>query len=97
MRSGAPGRLCQYTAPLLTPSSALHPTSTITYSAKPVPKVKPETRWQKFAKAKGIKKQKRSRMIFDEATQEWKPRFGYKRVNDDQNDWVIPVPGNAGA
>ena len=35
-------------------------------------------------------------MVFDEATKEYKPRFGYKRINDAENDWLIPVPGNAG-
>jgi len=61
---------------------------------KPLPKEKPLTRWEKFAKAKGIQKQKRSRMLFDEQAQDWKPRYGYKRANDDQNDWLIEVPEN---
>merc|ERR1712010_268390 len=33
---------------------------------KPVPKPKPLTRWQKFAQEKGITKQKRSKMVWDE-------------------------------
>ena len=28
--------------------------------------------------------------------QEWKPRWGYKRVNDPEDDWVLEVPDNAG-
>ena len=28
--------------------------------------------------------------------QEWKPRWGYKRVNDPKEDWVLEVPENAG-
>lgn len=47
---------------------------------KRVPEPKPETRWEKFAKEKGIKKKKRERMIFDEDTQEYRPRYGYKRA-----------------
>lgn len=35
-------------------------------------------------------------MVFDEKGQEWKPRYGYKRVNDPKNDWVLEVPQNAG-
>jgi len=35
-------------------------------------------------------------MVFDEKAQEWKPRYGYKRVNDPKDDWVLEVPQNAG-
>jgi len=35
-------------------------------------------------------------MVFDEKAQEWKPRYGYKRVNDPKEDWVLEVPQNAG-
>ena len=45
---------------------------------KPIPKEKPLTKWQKFALEKGIKKKKRSRMIYDEVTQDYVPRWGYK-------------------
>lgn len=63
---------------------------------KPLPKQKPMTRWEKFAKEKGIKpKEKRSRMLFDEQTNEWKPRWGYNRANDDTKDWLIEVPSSA--
>lgn len=27
---------------------------------------------------------------------EWKPRYGYKRANDDTKDWLLEVPANAG-
>ena len=62
-----------------------------------VPKPKPLTRWEKFAKLKGIQNRKQSRKVFDEATGEWVPRWGYKGANDDgANDWLIPVRQNAG-
>lgn len=48
---------------------------------KRVPEPKPLTRWEKFAKEKNIKNKKRERMVFDEATGEYRPRFGYKRVD----------------
>lgn len=35
-------------------------------------------------------------MVFDEKAQEWKPRYGYKRVNDPKEDWVLEVPQNSG-
>ena len=49
--------------------------------ATKVPEPKPETKWEKFAKEKGIKKKKRERMVFDENNQEFRPRFGYKGAN----------------
>jgi len=62
---------------------------------KPAPKKKPMTKWQEYAKSKGILNKKKSRMVFDEASQEYKPRWGYKRANDNTKDWLIPVPDNA--
>lgn len=64
---------------------------------KPVPKPKPLTKWEKFAKQKGIQKRKRDRMVLDEATGEYKPRWGYGRVEKDGlNDWAIEVKDNDG-
>jgi regulator of ribosome biosynthesis len=40
------------------------------------------TKWEKFAKEKGIKKRKRSKLVYDEQTDEWKRRHGYDRVKD---------------
>ncbi|KAG0305504.1 Rhodanese- sulfurtransferase [Dissophora globulifera] len=63
---------------------------------KPLPKPKPETRWEKFAKAKGIVNRKKERMVFDDATGDYKPRWGYKAINDDgTKDWIIEVPSSA--
>ncbi|CAM9795381.1 unnamed protein product, partial [Hapterophycus canaliculatus] len=50
--------------------------------AKPVPAPKAETRWDRFAKEKGIMGSKRSRMMWDDEMKEWKPRHGYKRANE---------------
>ncbi|KAF9157257.1 Rhodanese- sulfurtransferase [Actinomortierella ambigua] len=63
---------------------------------KPLPKPKPETRWEKFAKAKGIVKRKKERMVFDEESGDYKPRWGYGGANDDgTKDWLIEVPSSA--
>eukprot|EP00056_Hartaetosiga_gracilis_P002437 m.53600 g.53600 ORF g.53600 m.53600 type:complete len:278 (-) comp11046_c0_seq2:925-1758(-) len=62
---------------------------------KPVPKEKHKTRWEKFAELKGIQNKKKGRMVFDEATGEWIPRFGYKSANDPSNVPWIEVPANA--
>ncbi|KAJ3099065.1 Rhodanese- sulfurtransferase [Phlyctochytrium planicorne] len=61
---------------------------------KPVPEEKPQTRWEKFAATKGIQKRKKSRMEFNDATQEYKPKFGYKSKGD-LDDWLIEVPDRA--
>ncbi|KAG0267140.1 Rhodanese- sulfurtransferase [Mortierella polycephala] len=63
---------------------------------KPLPKPKPETRWEKFAKAKGIGKRKKDRMVYGDASGEYKPRWGYKAINDDgTKDWIIEVPAGS--
>ena len=61
---------------------------------RPVPTKKAETRWEKFAREKGIKKRKRDRMVWDERTGKLMPRWGYGRANDDTHDWAIPVGPN---
>ncbi|XP_052266149.1 ribosome biogenesis regulatory protein homolog [Dreissena polymorpha] len=59
---------------------------------KPVPKAKPLTKWEKYAKTKGIQKKKKHRMIWDEQSKSYKPRYGYKRANDDTKQWMHVVP-----
>lgn len=58
---------------------------------KPLPKPKVETKWEKFAKEKGIDKRKKSRMQFDEEKEEWAPSWGYKRAGDDMKDWAVEM------
>ncbi|KAJ9552367.1 hypothetical protein OSB04_016412 [Centaurea solstitialis] len=55
---------------------------------KPLPKPAPPTKWEIFAKKKGIQNRKKDKLVFDEQTSSWKRRYGYDRVNDD-ND--IPI------
>jgi len=43
---------------------------------KKIPEQKALTKWERFAKEKGIQKTKRSRMVFDEITKTWVPRWG---------------------
>lgn len=56
----------------------------------PLPPEKVETRWEKFAREKGIKNRKKERMVFDEVTQTWKPRYGYGRAIGTGNN-VAPI------
>jgi hypothetical protein len=45
---------------------------------KPLPQQKGETKWEEFAREKGIKKRKRERMVYHEEDGKWKPNWGYK-------------------
>lgn len=73
--------------------------TTILPRARPVPKPKPPTKWEQFAKSKGIqskKSKKRDKLVYDDTSRKWVPRYGYNRAkNDDQKDWLIEVPDNA--
>lgn len=59
---------------------------------KKIPPPKKMTRWEKFAKEKGIVKKKRTRMIYDEASKEWAPRWGYKsaKFNAEKANVIMP-------
>jgi regulator of ribosome biosynthesis len=60
---------------------------------KPVPKPKPPTKWEKYAKEKGIeKKKKKDRVVWDDVVQQWVPQFGYKKNKvEAQKNWCIPI------
>ena len=66
---------------------------------KPLLKAKEATKWEKFAKGKGIvQKPKKDRLVYDEEKQEWVPRWGYKGKNKDSEDqWLVEVPQNEDA
>ncbi|WCJ40904.1 hypothetical protein M5689_021803 [Euphorbia peplus] len=56
---------------------------------KHLPKPKPPTKWEEFAKKKGIKNRKKDKVVWDEQTGTWKRRYGYDRVNDDADVPII--------
>lgn len=61
---------------------------------KPLPAEKKETKWEKFAKKKGIKDSKRGdgKLVYDEAKGEWVPKWGYKgRNKDGEGEWIVEV------
>ncbi|XP_074056714.1 ribosome biogenesis regulatory protein homolog [Macrotis lagotis] len=62
---------------------------------KPLPGPRPLTRWQRFARLKGIRPRKKSSLVWDEATGQWRRRWGYRRARDDTKDWLIEVPATA--
>lgn len=72
---------------------------------KPLPTPKPPTKWELFARKKGIgkyskipsvalaDKERRKKLVYDEEKREWVPRWGYKGNNKgDQADWLVEVP-----
>jgi len=68
------------------PVASLHSPSTAIPREKPPPKEKPPTRWEKYAKDKGIKKRKRDRLMWDATAKEYRPRWGSNRAyNPDDN------------
>ncbi|XP_076869501.1 ribosome biogenesis regulatory protein homolog [Brachyhypopomus gauderio] len=62
---------------------------------KPAPKPRPPTRWEQFAKLKGIQKKKKTNLVWDEEKKEWRRRWGYKRARDGTKEWLIEVPESA--
>lgn len=80
------------------PLAQLPPPTTQLPRAKPLPKPTPPTKWEQFAKAKGIQKQRRDKKVWDEEKQEWVNRWGWKGANKDKEvQWLTEVPANAGA
>ncbi|XP_076242729.1 ribosome biogenesis regulatory protein homolog [Calliopsis andreniformis] len=62
--------------------------------ARQLPKPKPLTKWQQFAKEKGIKPKKKtkSKLKWDEELQKWIPTFGYKRNKaEEQKKWLVEM------
>ncbi|KAB1256530.1 Hydroxyacid-oxoacid transhydrogenase; mitochondrial [Camelus dromedarius] len=62
---------------------------------KPVPRPRPLTRWQQFARLKGIRPKKKTNLVWDEVSGQWRRRWGYQRARDDTKEWLIEVPGSA--
>lgn len=83
----------------------LPPATTTLPRHKPLPTPKPPTKWELFARKKGIgkyskipsvalaDKERRKKLVYDEEKREWVPRWGYKGKNkSDQDDWLVEVP-----
>jgi regulator of ribosome biosynthesis len=71
---------------------------------KRLPPPKQATKWEKFAAKKGISKKRkgetgeggRANKVFDDATQEWVPRWGYKGINKrEEGQWLVEVDEKA--
>ncbi|KAG6891689.1 hypothetical protein C0992_010092 [Termitomyces sp. T32_za158] len=80
------------------PLAQLPPPTTNLPRAKPLPKPKPQTKWEAFAAAKGIQHKKRDRKVWDEERQEWINRWGRDGKNKQtEEQWITEVPLNADA
>ncbi|KAI0029929.1 RRS1-domain-containing protein [Vararia minispora EC-137] len=78
------------------PLAQLPPPTTTLPRAKPLPKPKPPTKWEKFARAKGIQKTRKDKKEWDEEKQEWVNRWGWKGKNkEEETQWLSEVPANA--
>lgn len=60
--------------------------------SRKLPKPKQLTKWQQFAKEKGInsKKKGRSKLKWDDLLQKWTPAYGFKKAQaDKQKEWLV--------
>lgn len=60
--------------------------------SRKLPKPKTLTKWQQFAKEKGIhsKKKGRSKLKWDDLLQKWTPAYGFKKAQaDKQKEWLV--------
>ncbi|KAI9842477.1 MAG: Rhodanese- sulfurtransferase [Sclerophora amabilis] len=103
-RDGAQALLNQLmtTCPIESTSSGvlltLPNTSTALPREKRLPPQKTLTKWQQFAAKKGIKDKKKGegKLVYDEATAEWVPKYGYKGVNKkEEGQWLVEVDEKA--
>lgn len=75
---------------------------------KPLPKPKEPTKWEQFAKKKGIGKfggnlkggaaleDRKKNAVFNEETGEWEKKWGYKaKKAGDQSDWLVELDDKA--
>lgn len=82
----------------------LPPPATTLPRHKPLPTPKPPTKWELFARKKGIgkysskpgaalaDKERRKNLVYDEASGEWVPKWGYKGKNKEaDNQWLVEV------
>ena len=63
---------------------------------KPLPAAKAQSKWERFAAAKGIQKKAREgKLQYNEETGEWVPRYGFGRKKD-EDDWLVEVDDKKG-
>jgi regulator of ribosome biosynthesis len=66
--------------------------STILPREKPAPKEVVKTKWEKFREERGLPpRKKRSRLVFDEITNDWVPRWGSGSIKkiEEKHNWLM--------
>jgi regulator of ribosome biosynthesis len=59
-----------------------------------IPEPKAPTKWELFAKKKGIQKKRRDQ-VWDEEAKQFRPRYGFKsKQNQAEKEWVVEVKGD---
>ncbi|KAI5119603.1 hypothetical protein M0805_005773 [Coniferiporia weirii] len=78
------------------PLTLLSPPTTQLPRTKPVPAPRPPTKWEQFARAKGIQKHRKDRKEWDEERGEWRARWGRNALNkEEEGAWLNEVKANA--
>jgi regulator of ribosome biosynthesis len=78
------------------PLAQLPKPTTLLPRAKSLPKPKPLTKWEKFAAAKGINKQRKEKKIWDEERRDWVNRWGRDGKNKEKEEqWIQVLPDQA--
>jgi regulator of ribosome biosynthesis len=79
------------------PTAKLPTPTTMLPREKPVPKPKPPTKWERFAKEKGISHKKKETKVWDDEKQDWVRRWGRDGKNKEgENVWLTEVKASAG-
>lgn len=79
------------------PLAILPPPTAQLPRAKPLPKPKPPTKWERFAAAKGIQKKRHEKKVWDDEKQAWINSWGSHGKNKEKEEqWISEVPANAG-
>ncbi|EPY74006.1 hypothetical protein CB1_002337019 [Camelus ferus] len=50
---------------------------------------------EKLQRITGIRPKKKTNLVWDEVSGQWRRRWGYQRARDDTKEWLIEVPGSA--
>ncbi|THH12235.1 hypothetical protein EW145_g108 [Phellinidium pouzarii] len=78
------------------PLTLLPPPTTLLPRAKPLPVPKPPTKWEQFARAKGIQNRRKDLKEWDEERGEWRARWGHSGKNkEEEGAWLNEVKANA--
>lgn len=63
--------------------------------SRKLPVERQPTKWEEFAKKKGIQKRPKDKKVYDEELGRWVPTYGYlKKQAEKEKDWCLEVPQN---